>query len=105
MEIFRAGDKVVAVNVNMGRPINPAEDSVLADYYFPDGVLRRHVVYHVAAVKELSSGQGVFITGLRAYWLDSEIPWASCRFRKVDALKGHVPVKEEQPMHLHLVRC
>lgn len=62
----------------------------------PDGVLRRDVVYHVAAVPSANSGLGLLITGLRVFYLQKEIPWNSSRFRKVDSLKGHVPMKRRK---------
>ena len=62
----------------------------------PDGVLRQDVVYHVAAVPSANSGLGLLITGLRVFYLQKEIPWNSSRFRKVDSLKGHVPIKRRK---------
>jgi hypothetical protein len=53
------------------------------------------VVYHVAAVRKIVTGQGIFITGLRAFWLDCEIPWNDSRFRKVDSLKDRTLVKRK----------
>lgn len=96
MERFAAGDKVIAINTDMSRAMHPAENSTAAEYWFPDGVLSSDVVYHVAAVREMSHGQGVFITGLRVYWLNSLIPWSSCRFRKVGSLKEHVAKKKSR---------
>ncbi|MDX1680246.1 MAG: hypothetical protein R3242_05905, partial [Akkermansiaceae bacterium] len=95
---FVPGDRVIAVNTDMSQAMNPASGTIREDYHFPDGVLTRGVVYHVAAVVNMWSGQGVHITGLRAFLLEKEIPWCSSRFRKVDSQKGHVPVKDEQPM-------
>jgi hypothetical protein len=62
--------------------------------------LRRDRIYHVYRVVERADGhQAVFITGTRVFLGDDEIPWDGSRFRKVDRLKGHVPVKhcKKQP--------
>jgi hypothetical protein len=40
--------------------------------------------------------QAIFITGTRVFLGDEEIPWDASRFRKVDCLKGHVPVKRRK---------
>jgi hypothetical protein len=39
-------------------------------------------------------GQAVFITGTRVFLGGEEIPWDGSRFRKVDCLKGRVPLKK-----------
>ena len=96
METFQAGDKVVCVNTDLSWPIQPAAGSKREDYHKPDGVLRQDVVYHVAAVPSANSGLGLLITGLRVFYLQKEIPWNSSRFRKVDSLKGHVPIKRRK---------
>lgn len=94
--MFSAGDKVVAINIDMSRALLPAQNSTNEQYRFPDGVLRNDVVYHIAAVCKIGTGQGIFITGLRAFWLDYEIPWNNSRFRKVDSLKGRTLVKRKR---------
>jgi len=94
--MFSAGDKVVAINTDMSRALLPAKNSTIEQYRFPDGVLRNDVVYNVAAVRKTGTGQGIFITGLRAFWLDSEIPWNNSRFRKVDSLKSQTPMKRKR---------
>lgn len=67
-------------------------------FRLPDGPLRRDVIYHVEEVENLiGAGQGLFLTGIRVYWESREISFHWSRFRKVDRLKGHVPVKEEEP--------
>jgi hypothetical protein len=40
--------------------------------------------------------QAIFITGTRVFLGDEEIPWDASRFRKVDCLKGHVPMKRRK---------
>lgn len=94
--MFSAGDKVVAINTDMSRALLPVQNSTNGQYSFPDGVLRNDVVYYVAAAREISTGQGIIITGLRVFWLDCEIPWNSSRFRKVDSLKGRTLVKRKR---------
>ena len=61
------------------------------------GPLRRDRIYHVHRVLNQASGsQAVYITGTRVFLGDDEIPWDGSRFRKVDCLKGHVPVKRRK---------
>jgi hypothetical protein len=97
METFAPGDRVVAINTDMSAPIYPNGDRSQHPFQFPDGPLRRGVIFHVASVKALSTGrQGVFLTGIRVMWGSEEIPWASTRFRKVDTLRDHVPQKRRR---------
>ena len=101
METFAPGDRVVAINTDISRPIVDPTDSPASAFSFPDGALRADVVYHVAAVRTLpASGQGLFITGLRVLLRDRPISWNASRFRKVDSLKGHTPQKRrrQQPV-------
>jgi hypothetical protein len=97
METFAPGDRVVAINTNMSAPVHPPSDPDRHHFYFPDGPLRRDVIYHVEATRVTTDGhQGVFLTGMRATWGDLDIPWDSSRFRKVDSLKGHLPKKRRR---------
>jgi hypothetical protein len=93
--MFSVGDKVVAINTDMSRALLPG-GSKIEEYRFPDGVLRNDVVYNVAAVCKIGTGQGVFITGLRVFCLDLEISWYASRFRKVDSLKSQPPMKRKR---------
>lgn len=63
----------------------------------PDGLPRKGVVYYVEGIMHTQCGSpGVIITGLRSYWNNLDLPWCASRFRKVDALKGHVPKKSRR---------
>lgn len=97
MEIFEPGDRVVAVDTDTSRMIHPAGRGT-EDFVNPDGPLRSDVVYHVAAVKWVPAGQGLFITGNRSYYGKHEIAWGAVRFRKLDSLKGHALLKEKHPI-------
>ncbi len=84
METFAPGDRVVAIRAHLPGPIcgppNPGQHL----FRFPDGPLRNGVVYHVAAVGFSRDGnQALWITGLRVVWGPRELPWNSCRFRKI----------------------
>lgn len=95
METFRPGDRVVAVNINMTGPIRPPANPSPRPFHFPDGPLRRDVVYHVEATFPPPldhQAQGVRITGLRVMWGPEEVEWDGSRFRKVEEL-GHPPLK------------
>jgi hypothetical protein len=98
METFAPGDRVVAINTDMSGPIHPDGDRSRHPFLFPDGPLRKDVVYHVEAVRCLNSGghQGLFITGLRVTWGNQDIPWDASRFRKVDTLRDHAPKKRRR---------
>ncbi|MEY3394286.1 MAG: hypothetical protein RL346_522 [Verrucomicrobiota bacterium] len=89
METFSPGDRVIAINTDLSRPIC-ADPSLPDAYCFPDGPLKRDTVYHVENVQPCRDGhQGLFITGLRVYVGKYHIPWNSSRFRKVDLLSNH----------------
>jgi hypothetical protein len=96
METFAPGDRVVAINSDLSRPI--CADAALPDAYgFPDGPLKENTVYHVERVRSSRDGnQGLFITGLRVFAGKHHIPWNSSRFRKVDSLSGHAPSKRRR---------
>jgi len=95
MEKLAPNDRVVAVNIDLSRPVHPGSNYQPRLVSFPDGPLRRDRVYHVHRVLKRASGsQAVYITGMRVYIGDDEIPWDASRFRKVDCLKGHVPLKK-----------
>lgn len=70
METFAPGDRVVAINTDMSRPLCGPANPMLHPFLFPNGPLRRGVIYHVASVTgPLSDGyQGVFLTGIRVFW-------------------------------------
>lgn len=94
MEKLAPNDRVVAVNINLARPVYPGSNYQPQLISFPDGPLRRDRIYHVHRVLNQASGsQAVYITGTRVFLGDDEIPWDGSRFRKVDCLKGHVPMK------------
>ena len=97
MEKLAPNDRVVAVNTNLARPVYPGSKYQPQLISFPDGPLRRDRVYHVHRVINYDDGsQAIFITGTRVFLGDDEIPWDGSRFRKVDCLKGHVPMKRRQ---------
>ena len=97
METFAPGDRVVAIKPDMPGPICGPAKPDLHPFRFPDGPLRKDVVYHVVSVSISRDGnQGLSLTGMRVLWGPREIPWNSSRFRKVDTLKGHIPQKRRQ---------
>jgi hypothetical protein len=97
MEKLAPNDRVVAVNINLARPVHPGSNYQPQLISFPDGPLRRDQVYHVLSVQNRRDGaQAIFITGTRVFLGDEEIPWDASRFRKVDCLKGHVPMKRRK---------
>jgi hypothetical protein len=97
MENLAPNDRVVAVNTNLAQPVYPGKNYQPQLISFPDGPLRRDRVYHVLSVENRSDGgQAVFITGTRVFLGGEEIPWDGSRFRKVDCLKGHVPMKRRK---------
>ena len=94
METFSPGDRVVAINTDMSGPLYSEPGGESRPYSFPNGPLRRDVIYRVDTVVVFNDGiQGLYLTGMRVFWGNEEISWHSPRFRKVDALKGHVPKK------------
>jgi hypothetical protein len=97
METFKPGDRVVAINTDVSTPLRPPADPDRYPFLFPDGPLRKGVVYHVEALSASSKCQpGLFLTGCRITWGDSEIPWHPSRFRKVLSLRDHVPKKRRR---------
>jgi hypothetical protein len=97
MEKLAPNDRVVAVNTNLARPVYPGSKYQPQLISFPNGPLRRDRVYDVHRVINYDDGgQAIFITGTRVFLGDDEIPWDGSRFRKVDCLKGHVPVKRRK---------
>jgi hypothetical protein len=94
MPFFHPDDRVVAVNTDLTGPADPRIRIALYLITFPDGPLRRDRVYHVRDVAHFTDGsQGLFLTGLRVLQCGMEIPWDPQRFRKLDCLKGHVPIQ------------
>jgi hypothetical protein len=97
MEKLAPNDRVVAVNIDLSWPVHPGSNYKPQLISFPDGPLRRDQVYHVLSVQNRRDGaQAIFITGTRVFLGADEIPWDGSRFRKVDCLKGHVPVKRRK---------
>jgi len=97
MKTFAPGDRVVAINTDIGLPLFKVDTNLLGTFDFPDGALRSDVIYHVRGVENGQGGkQGLFISGMRVLWFNEEIPWSASRFRKVDSLKGHVPMKRRR---------
>jgi hypothetical protein len=97
MEKLAPNDRVVAVNTDLSRPVHPGSNYQPQLISFPDGPLRRDRVYHVLRVENRRDGaQAIFITGTRVFLGEEEIPWGASRFRKVDCLKGHVPLKRRK---------
>ncbi len=101
METFAPGDRVVAINTDLSGPICGPANPDRHPFLFPDGPLRKDVIYHVASVSVSKDGnQYLILTGMRVFWGAEEIPWASSRFRKVDTLKGHTPKKRRRKQPL-----
>jgi hypothetical protein len=97
METFTPGDCVVAINTDMSGPICGPANPELHPFLFPNGPLRKDVIYHVASVSVSKDGnQGLYLNGMRVFWGPQEFPWNSSRFRKVDSLKDHVPKKRRR---------
>ncbi|MGA0854787.1 MAG: hypothetical protein ACO3RK_08245 [Luteolibacter sp.] len=97
MENLAPNDRVVAVNTNLAQPVYPGKNYQPQLISFADWPLRHDRVYHVLSVENRSDGgQAVFITGTRVFLGGEEIPWDGSRFRKVDCLKGHVPLKRRK---------
>lgn len=94
METFAPGDRVIAINPDMSGPICGPANPELHPFLFPDGPLRRDVIYHVASVTiSKECDQGLHLTGTRVFWGPHEIPWNSSRFRKAQEA-GHPPVAD-----------
>jgi hypothetical protein len=92
MEIFTSGDRVVAINIDVSITLRPL--GLLKEIHLPDGTLRKNTVYHVERVKLTSDVfQGLFITGLPAFYGASVIAWHGSRFRKVDFFSGQTANK------------
>lgn len=96
MEVFEPGDRVVAIDTDMSRMVHPAGRGT-TDFKYPDGLLRKDVIYHVAAIKWVPAGQGLYLKGLRSFRGDREVAWGAVRFRKFDSLRGHMPAVGKQP--------
>lgn len=96
MDTFSPGDRVVAINTDVSFPLRPA-GLVLREIHLPDGSLRENIIYHVKAVKQTGDGlQGLFLTGLRAFYGTREIAFHYSRFRKVDFLSDHAANKRSR---------
>ncbi len=92
MEIFAPSDRVVAINIDGSVALRPL--GISKEIRLQDGTLRKNTVYHVERVKLTSDGlQGLFITGLPAFYEASVIAWHGSRFRKVDFLTGQTANK------------
>jgi hypothetical protein len=99
MENFSAGDRVVAINVNLNGPIRPFSDFNPHPFCFPDGVLLKGQVYHVeSTVYADELGQGILLTGLRVLCGPNEIPWSALRFRKLNFTNSHLPKKRKKKL-------
>jgi hypothetical protein len=97
MQPFAPCDRVVAINTDLSAPIYGPANPESYPFLFPDGPLRNDVIYHVASVSASGDGnQCLHLTGIRVFWGSQEMPWNSTRFRKVDALKGHLPKKRRR---------
>jgi hypothetical protein len=99
MQSFAPGDRVVAINTDMSGPICGPQNPEAHPFLFPDGPLRRDVVYHVTRVGKCRDGnQALWLTGMRVFWGPTEFPWNSTRFRKVQKA-GHPPlaIKKKHP--------
>lgn len=97
MEIFKPGDRVVAINTDLSAPICPPSNPERHPFQFLDGPLRKDVVYHVESVRTKAQAHpGLFLTGCRVMWGNIEIPWHPSRFRKVLSLRDHVPKKRRR---------
>jgi hypothetical protein len=97
METFNPGDRVVAINTDLSAPLRPPSSPDRHPFLFPDGPLRKNVVYHVEAVCAQSRRHpGLYLTGCRITWGGGEIPWHTSRFRKVLSLRDHVPKKRRR---------
>jgi hypothetical protein len=99
MQSFAPGDRVVAINTDMSGPICGPQNPETHPFLFPDGPLRRDVVYHVTRVGKCRDGnQALWLTGMRVFWGPTEFPWNSTRFRKVQKA-GHPPlaIKKKHP--------
>jgi hypothetical protein len=84
METFSPGDRVVAINIDLSRPLRPGHGSNLRPFLFPDGQLHRNLVYHIDRTMARPDGHpGVYLCGLRVMWGADEVPWDASRFRKV----------------------
>jgi hypothetical protein len=96
MDTFAPGDRVVAINTDLSFPLR-ATGLFLREIHLPDGPLRENIIYHVKAVKLTSDGlQGLYITGLSAFYGTREIAFHYSRFRKVDFLRAHAPKKRRR---------
>ncbi len=97
MQPYAPGDRVVAINTDMSGPICGPKNVELHPFIFPDGPLRNDVIYHVVSASASGDGnQRLLLTGIRVFWGTQEMGWNSSRFRKVDALKGHLPKKRRR---------
>lgn len=98
MEPFAPGDRVVSINIECGPlPLKSLAPHDAHPFLLPDGPLHDDVIYHVHRICYTRDGcQGVYLTGLRSTWGDINVPWCATRFRKVNALKGHVPQAHRQ---------
>jgi len=102
METFSPGDRVVAVNIDIGTiPLKSLAPHDANRFLLPDGPLRSDMVYHVERVSRTRDGcQGVYLTGLRVMWGPKNVPWSATRFRRVDTHAHHPPYKRshKQPV-------
>ena len=107
METFEPGDRVVAINTDHSGPICGPANPGSQPFTFPDGRLRKGPIYHVAAVGlTLRGTQSLWITGLRVFWGNQEMPWDGTRFRKVETMANRAPKKRrrKQPISKLLAR-
>ena len=98
MPFFSPGDRVVAINIDVSYPINP-NGPLRYPITLPDGTLQKNTVYHVRGVEMLPGrNQGVYLTGLRAFYGKNEITFHYSRFRKVDLARDFVKKKKASKM-------
>jgi hypothetical protein len=97
METFSPNDHVIAINTDLSTPFCGPPDPSLHTFRFPNGPLRKGVIYHVESVRPSPDGnQSLGITGLPVFWGAHTIYWNSSRFRKVDTSRTHAPQKRHR---------
>ncbi len=109
METFSPGDRVVAINTDFSRPLCGPPDFDRHPFFFPNGLIRNGVVYHVQSVRPGPKGgdgyQSIEITGHPVFWGLTLIYWNASRFRKVDPLRDHAPEKRRRKQPVSRKLC
>jgi hypothetical protein len=96
-ETFAPGDHVIAINTDMSTPFCGPPDPSLHPFRFPNGPLRKNVIYHVESVRPSPDGnQSLEITDLPIFWGPHVFYWISSRFRTVDTSRTHAPKKRRR---------